>query len=60
MVGYFVIPDPPSKARIEGRNRTLRETILLLDPLGGLVGITALVLINFAWNQSGQHLIAFV
>lgn len=24
-----------------------------IDPLGGVVGITALVLINFAWNMSG-------
>ncbi|KAF1356845.1 putative major facilitator superfamily transporter [Delphinella strobiligena] len=59
VVGYFVIPDPPSKARIEGRNRTLRETILLLDPLGGLVGITALVLINFAWNQSDSGVVGW-
>lgn len=47
-----MIPDPPP-AKAGGKKRSLRETIILLDPLGGLVGITSLVLINFAWNQSG-------
>ncbi|GAB7350964.1 hypothetical protein MBLNU459_g1465t1 [Dothideomycetes sp. NU459] len=51
-VGFFVIPDPPP-ANSTGEKRSVRETILLLDPLGGLVGITALVLFNFAWNQAG-------
>lgn len=40
VIGSYVIPDPPTK-------------ISQLDLLGALFGITALVLINFAWNQAG-------
>lgn len=53
VVGYFVIPDPPSRIRAEANGRTLRETIMLLDPFGALVGVTSLVLFNFSWNQAG-------
>ena len=50
ILGSFVIPDPPTKTP---KNLTLREKLVELDLLGGLCGITALVLFNFAWNQSG-------
>lgn len=33
-------------------NRTTREKINHLDLPGGLTGVTALVLFNFAWNQA--------
>lgn len=50
VVGSYVIPEPPKKLT---KAMTWRETIAGLDVLGGLTGVTALVLINFAWNQSG-------
>ena len=50
VVGSYVIPEPPKKFT---KAMTWRETIAELDVLGGLTGVTALVLINFAWNQSG-------
>lgn len=50
VVGSYVIPEPPKKF---AKSMTLRETMAELDILGGFVGITALILINFAWNQSG-------
>ncbi|KIW73012.1 hypothetical protein PV04_01167 [Phialophora macrospora] len=49
----FVIPDPPTKIRSAGIDPpSLREKIRLLDLPGATVGITALVLFNFAWNQA--------
>ena len=50
LVGSYAIPEPPKKfaKAIKGR-----ELITELDLLGGLTGVTALILINFAWNQSG-------
>ncbi|KAL9136941.1 MAG: hypothetical protein Q9175_001857 [Cornicularia normoerica] len=50
IVGFYVIPEPPKKF---AKATTLREMIAELDILGGLTGVTALILINFAWNQSG-------
>ena len=50
VVGSYVIPEPPRKF---AKAMTLRETMVKLDIFGGLVGVTALILINFAWNQSG-------
>ena len=50
VIGSYVIPNPPKKFAKAG---TLRETVAELDLLGGLTGVTALILINFAWNQSG-------
>ena len=49
-VGSNVIPEPPRKL---ANVSTFRERIAELDILGGSTGIIALVLINFAWNQSG-------
>lgn len=34
------------------QNRSIREMLEALDVLGGTVGVTALVLFNFAWNQA--------
>lgn len=50
VVGSYVIPEPPKRFT---KAMTLREKIAELDLLGGLCGVTALILINFAWNQSG-------
>lgn len=50
VVGSYVIPEPPKKI---AKTMTVRGKIAELDLLGGLVGVTALILINFAWNQSG-------
>ena len=50
MVASFVIPDPPKK--IDFANHSLGEKIKLIDLPGAVVGITALVLFNFAWNQA--------
>lgn len=50
IVGYHVIPNPPLK---RSRPLSLHETFLELDPLGSIIGITALILFSFAWNQAG-------
>ena len=50
-LGSIVIPNPPRK--ILKPKWSLREHLTELDLLGGLCGVTALVLINFAWNQAG-------
>ena len=50
VVGSYVIPEPPKKF---AKALTVREKIAELDLLGGFTGVTALILINFAWNQSG-------
>lgn len=50
VVGSYVIPDPPKKV---SKPTSIRESINELDITGGICGITALVLINFAWNQAG-------
>ncbi|XXH00823.1 hypothetical protein Hte_007174 [Hypoxylon texense] len=48
MVVIFV----PSIPRIRAPPTTLAGVIQDLDLLGGIVGVTSLVLINFAWNQA--------
>ena len=50
VVGSYVIPDTPRKL---AKVLTWREKMAELDIFGGLLGVTALILINFAWNQSG-------
>ena len=50
VAGSYVVPEPPKKY---AKPLTWRETMVELDVLGGLTGVTALILINFAWNQSG-------
>jgi MFS family permease len=49
VVGYLVIPDPPKKPLA---TMPLSQKIRELDLEGAAVGITALILINFAWNQA--------
>jgi MFS family permease len=46
---WLVVPDPPRKSK---QDLSLREKLLELDIPGGFTGVTALVLINFAWNQA--------
>ena len=46
---YFVIPDPPRKVR---ESMPLSAKIRELDVPGAVAGVLALVLFNFAWNQS--------
>lgn len=51
VLGSIIIPNPPRK--IVKQKWSLRDHLTELDLLGGLCGVTALVLINFAWNQAG-------
>ena len=51
IVGSLVIPDPPKK-QPQRYYTSLRQRIVDLDLLGAAVGIAALVLFNFAWNQA--------
>jgi MFS family permease len=46
---WFVVPDFLKKVK---RPATLRDTIVACDVPGALTAVTALVLINFAWNQA--------
>ncbi len=50
-LGSIVIPNPPRQTLKQ--KTSLRDHLTELDLLGGLCGVTALVLINFAWNQAG-------
>ncbi|ORY19177.1 major facilitator superfamily-domain-containing protein [Clohesyomyces aquaticus] len=49
VLGVVFIPNPPPKPLAK---EPLRQKLRDLDIFGGLSGITALVLINFAWNQA--------
>lgn len=49
VLAAVVVPDPPQRHRSE---LTLREKVRQLDLEGAAVGVTALVLFNFAWNQA--------
>jgi MFS family permease len=50
VAAHFIIPDPPRKLSVAGKS--LREQLREMDWLGAVLGITALVLFNFAWNQA--------
>ncbi|KAK4501238.1 hypothetical protein PRZ48_007045 [Zasmidium cellare] len=51
IVSFLTIPDPQdTKPGIKGK--TSKEAIWAMDVPGATVGITALVLFNFAWNQA--------
>ncbi|KAF1988977.1 hypothetical protein K402DRAFT_391145 [Aulographum hederae CBS 113979] len=53
IAGYFIIPTPPQPKQPPAREkRSLKNLISLLDLPAAIVGITSLVLINFAWNQA--------
>lgn len=49
-VGAWAIPDPPRKIDISEKGTF--DVFKMCDPLGALVGVTGLVLFNFAWNQA--------
>lgn len=49
VLAYFVLPTLPTPHE---KPRTARELISQLDIPGALVGVTGLVLVNFAWNQA--------
>lgn len=50
VAAYFVIPPPEQKYRLKATS--IRDCVLELDIPGAVAGITALVLINLAWNQA--------
>lgn len=50
IASVFVIPDVPRQTKPAS---SLQGLITQLDLAGGLTGVTALVLFNFAWNQAG-------
>ncbi|KAI9682575.1 MAG: hypothetical protein M1822_006873 [Bathelium mastoideum] len=57
-LGYLVIPEDDPRVLLSRRSTksslsALREFFEAVDALGGVVGVTALVLVNFAWNQAG-------
>lgn len=45
----WAIPPPPVQQR---KDQSIREKLENLDILGGLTGVAALVIFNFAWNQA--------
>ncbi|BCS15728.1 hypothetical protein ALUC_70961A [Aspergillus luchuensis] len=51
VLAIFAIPNMPVEGE-KNQRRTIRETLDRLDLPGGATGVTALVLFNFAWNQS--------
>lgn len=48
--GSWAIPEPPKK--ISTSDKSKLDMFKACDPLGALVGITLLILINFAWNMA--------
>jgi len=53
VLGYFVIPEDHHPQALGWRSLSVLEFIEAVDALGGALGVMALVLINFAWNQAG-------
>ena len=51
VLGYFVIHEDSQV--LSRSSLSALEFIEATDALGGVVGVTALVLVNFAWNQAG-------
>lgn len=48
------VPDPPKRVQAhQNTDRTFKALADEIDVIGGIIGITALVLFNFAWNQAG-------
>lgn len=50
VLSYFILPAVPLKE--EDQNLSFKERIAELDLLGATVGITAMILFNFALNQA--------
>lgn len=48
-LAYFTLPNVTHKIT---RPPTLRQTLLALDVPGAVMGVTGLILFNFAWNQA--------
>ncbi|RMZ85861.1 hypothetical protein DV737_g447, partial [Chaetothyriales sp. CBS 132003] len=51
VLGYFVVPE--DSRVLSQTSLSVPEFLEAVDALGGAVGVTALVLIAFAWNQAG-------
>lgn len=49
VVTYFIVPSRPGKL---AGHCTVRNLVVELDLLGGVTGVSALILFNFAWNQA--------
>lgn len=49
-LSVFILPSVPVKPEL--RNLSLRQKIAELDLIGATVGITAMILVNFAINQA--------
>ncbi|KAL8791854.1 MAG: hypothetical protein Q9195_005516 [Heterodermia aff. obscurata] len=52
VVGQFIIHDRAPTTTVDTKKVSLWQLLENLDVLGGSVGIVALALINFAWNQA--------
>ncbi|KAH7087518.1 major facilitator superfamily-domain-containing protein [Paraphoma chrysanthemicola] len=50
VLSAFILPSVPLSPEVRGL--TLRQRISELDLLGATIGITAMILFNFAWNQA--------
>lgn len=50
IAAVFILPSVPLKPEV--LNLGLKERIVDLDLLGAAVGLTAMILFNFAWNQA--------
>jgi MFS family permease len=50
VLSTFILPSVPLGAEV--RNLTHRKKMAELDMVGASIGITAMVLFNFAWNQA--------
>jgi MFS family permease len=50
ILSMLILPSPPPKAEFAGLS--LKQKIVDLDLLGASVGLTAMILFNFAWNQA--------
>ncbi|KAI9705152.1 MAG: hypothetical protein M1820_005299 [Bogoriella megaspora] len=51
LLGYFVILEDPRV--LKKSSFSVLEFVEAVDARGGVVGVTALMLVNFAWNQAG-------
>ncbi|KAI0432411.1 major facilitator superfamily domain-containing protein [Xylaria sp. FL1042] len=52
ILAVLVLVFVPSIPRTRAPPKTWAEILQALDLLGGVVGVTSLILINFAWNQA--------
>lgn len=53
ILSHFILPAVPIKAEEQGL--TIKQRLEELDLLGAAIGITALILFNFAWNQAPAY-----